>query len=34
VVDQQYLLMAVGLLADRYPDVAHRLAMSLARDGI
>jgi uncharacterized protein (TIGR01319 family) len=34
VVDQQYLLMAVGLLAGRYPDVAHRLAMSIARDGI
>lgn len=29
VVDQQYLLMAVGLLAGRHPDVAHRLAMTL-----
>jgi hypothetical protein len=32
VVDQQYLLMAVGLLARRYPDVAYRLAMSLATE--
>jgi hypothetical protein len=33
VVDQQYLLMAVGLLADQHPDVAYRLAMSLATVG-
>lgn len=32
VVDQQYLLMAVGLLAAPHPDVAHRLAMSLATE--
>ncbi len=32
VVDQQYLLMAVGLLARRHPDVAYRLAMSLATE--
>lgn len=30
VVDEQYLLMAVGLLARDHPDVAYRLAMSLA----
>jgi hypothetical protein len=30
VVDDQYLLMAVGLLAGRHPDVAHALARSLA----
>lgn len=30
VVDEDYVLMAVGLLAQRRPDVAHRLAMSLA----
>ena len=30
VVDQQYVLMAVGLLADKHPGVAYRLAMSLA----
>ena len=32
VVDQQYLLMAVGLLAGRHPDVAYRLAISLATE--
>ncbi|MDZ5621779.1 glutamate mutase L [Nocardioides sp. HM23] len=32
VVDQQYLLMGVGLLADRHSDVAYRLAMSLTTD--
>ena len=30
VVDQQYVLMAVGLLAGQHPDVAYRLARSLA----
>ncbi len=30
VIDQQYVLMAVGLLAGQYPDVAYRLAKSLA----
>jgi len=30
VVDEQYVLMAVGLLAGSHPDVAYRLAMSLA----
>ncbi len=30
VVDEQYVLMAVGLLADKHPGVAYRLAMSLA----
>jgi uncharacterized protein (TIGR01319 family) len=33
VVDEQYLLMAVGLLAGRHPDVAYRLAMTLATVG-
>ncbi len=30
IVDEQYTLVAVGLLARRHPDVAYRLAMSLA----
>jgi hypothetical protein len=30
VIDQQYVLMAVGLLAGQHPDVAYRLARSLA----
>ena len=30
VVDEQYLLMAVGLLAGKHPGVAYRLARSLA----
>jgi hypothetical protein len=33
VVDERYVLMAVGLLADSHPEVAYRLAMSLATDG-
>ncbi len=30
IVDEHYLLVAVGLLGSRHPDVAYRLAMSLA----
>jgi hypothetical protein len=32
VIDRQYLLMAIGLLAERHPDVAYRLAMTLATE--
>ena len=33
VVDADYVLAAVGLLADRHPDAAHRLALTLLDPG-
>ncbi|MGB0102429.1 MAG: glutamate mutase L, partial [Nocardioides sp.] len=33
VVDREYVLAAVGLLAGDHPDAAYRLAMTLAASG-